>query len=415
MPVVDKDRLVKKTMEEDRLKALGDPSGKQTSDYWDEWFKIVCGDNHRHFEWYCEVEEVVRMLKFHMEGKSKSQDGGGIIHPGSGNSLVPVRLRDDFGFQNPQVVVDISSFAIEEMKRYHDLNAVNEETGTRYLLGNVLEPPLSLEDSSFDAWIDKGLIDALFHDSLENSSSQSERLFTEAYRLLNPDGGILMIITMAEEHSLQLILKSFWLQISSSAASLHIWELEPTSGNMLPFGFVLQRTQVVQDEAITLRWHSLRENQSEEFFIPHRTFQSLYESVLIHCDQSRRLFKPRSVCSSDRTMATIDIKPVDADVDLEVLKQEIMRYQWEATSHDNEARPLNVIWLEQKCRIVPIGFGVSKLVLVCIVDSVDLDNLIDQISEYNNNPFFHDSIQSVDVDWDCTCKVVDTHQLKLQS
>ena len=385
---------------EERLKELGDPSGKQTAEYWDEWFDVVCGEDHRPFEWYCDVEEVVRMLRYHCIGASS---GGRMIHPGSGNSLVPVKLRSEFGFPHKHVVVDISDVALTEMRKVHDLNSSTGDE-IEYLLGNVLEPPLPLDDSSFDVWVDKGLVDALFKDSNEVCLYQSQNLFAEASRLLRSVDGLLLVVTMAEKHSLQLILSGFWSDLKMNLASLHVWELEPVSGDMRPFGFVLHRKRP-SNHGFSIIWHRI-DNQVEEVRIQEQSLECLVEELTARCDASRVEFKLDREQQQDKTLATIEIKPWDAETDLETLKEIIVNTTWTAPAiGDQEERCIDPKWQAHDAKVVPIGYGVCKLVLQCTVRSDDIDALVDAISDWEGAPEIEDGVQSVDVDWTQTARI----------
>ena len=409
---------------EEKLKELGDPSGKQSSEYWDEWFTVVCGDNHQHrlFEWYCNVDEVARLLCHHVQIVKQTPPisinaGGGhgrMIHPGSGNSLVPVKLRNDFGFPHQHVVVDISKVALEEMRRVHDQNEVSPDNKIDYILGDVLEPPLPLEDGVFDIWLDKGLVDALFHDSSDLCRSQSQTLFSEAYRLLRPFSGILVIITMAEEHSLQHILSGFWRELALQSASLHIWELEPVSGDMLPFGFVLQRTTTTtESDSLILTWHR-QGGQVEMMKVPENTMESLFHEVSRQCGASRVRFQELRERQNDKTLATIEIKPWDSATDLEVLIDVIVGTRWSAPLTDSqEERSIDPEWRPHDYKVVPIGYGISKLVLQCTVNSDDLDVLVEAISEWEGPPPFEDGVQSVDIDWQETVRIAAFPQIAI--
>lgn len=385
---------------EERLKELGDPSGKQTAEYWDEWFDVVCGEDHRPFEWYCDVEEVVRMLRFHCV---PACSGGRMIHPGSGNSLVPVKLRNEFGFPHRHVVVDISGIALTEMKEFHDLNSCTANE-IEYLLGNILEPPLPLIDNSFDVWVDKGLVDALFKDSSEICSGQSQNLFAEASRLLRSDDSLLLVVTMAETHSLQLILNGFWRDLKMNLASLHVWELEPVSGDMQPFGFALHRKNS-SNHPLFISWH-LIDNQIEEFRIQEPTLECLVEEIAARCDASRIGFKRGREQQQDRIVATIEVKPWDSETDLEMLKEIIVKTKWRApTIADQAERYIDPNWQTEHSKVVPIGYGVCKLVLQCTVNSEDIDDLVAAISEWEGTPDIEDGVQSVDVDWTKTARI----------
>ena len=385
---------------EERLKELGDPSGKQSSAYWDEWFDVVCGDNHQPFEWYCNVDEVARMLCHHVPSIST---GGRMIHPGSGNSLVPVKIRNDFGFPHRHVVVDISNVALEEMRRVHDHN-LSADNAIEYLLGDVLEPPLPLEGGVFDVWLDKGLVDALFNDSSDLCRAQSQILFSEAYRLLRPHTGILVIVTMGEEHSLQLILNGFWCELDLKSASLHVWELTPVSGDMLPFGFVLERTTTGNEELI-VSWHG-KDSKVEKMEVREKTIECLFQEVSRRCGASRVGFKELRERQNDKTLATIEIKPWDSTTDLELLKDAIVGTRWTAPSTDSQQEhSIDPDWRTHDYKVVPIGYGISKLVLQCTVNSDDLEVLVEAISEWEGTPPIEDGVQSVDIDWKKTTRI----------
>ena len=391
---------------EERLSALGDPSGKQTSDFWDEWFNIVSSENHRSFEWYCDVNEVARFLLHHVTSAATSN--GRMIHPGSGNSLLPIKLRDDFGFSHDHVVVDISSVALDEMRNVHDKIVPTDRKGEiEYLLGNVLEPPLPLEDSSFDVWIDKGLLDALFCDFSLLSRAQSLTLFSEAYRLLRPDGGVVAIITMAEDHSLRLILSGFFAEIQSRASSLHVWELVPLSGDMLPFAFLLQRSTQTREgnDDLIITWHRMT-GEVEEIKLDLKCLELLNDEMSVRCSASRESFHKSQQHRQDKTLATIEIKPFDSETDMVALKETIISTQWTVPStNSEEARNIQVQWKSTGSEVIPIGYGISKLVLQCTIDSDDLDHLVESITAWNGTPLFEDGVQSVDVDWNKTARI----------
>lgn len=387
---------------EERLKELGDPSGKQTSEFWNEWFQVVCGEDHRPFEWYCGVDEVVRVL----QGAIAPSSGDYVprmIHPGSGNSLVPVKLRDAFGFPHQHTVVDIANVALEEMKMIHDQNSLSKDgsNAIEYLVGNVLEPPLPLEDNSFDVWIDKGLVDALFKDASEPYNTQSRTLFSEAYRLLRNDRSILAVVTMAEKHSMHLILDSYWIELGTKSASLDIWELEPVSGDMRPFAFVLHRKKMEEKHSL-FRWRT-SDGGVEDVKMADTTLEALLEEVDSRCDDSRARFRlGLKEQTQDRSLATLEIKPYDAETDMEKLKDIVFAMNWKAAGSDGQERSIKPDWRTNESKIVPIGYGVSKLVLQCIVNTDDLDDLVEAIIEWEGDDVIEDGAQSVDVDWSQT-------------
>lgn len=421
------------TSTEDQLRQLGDPSGKQTSEFWDEWFEIVCKDNHRPFEWYCSVEEVVRVLRSHIDvcidqpDEHAATEPPRMIHPGSGNSLVPVQLRDQYSFPHEHVVVDISKVAIDEMLLVHDRAAGERQPEGKkrieYLLGNVLEPPLPLESGSFQAWVDKGLIDALFKDSSADSSKQCKTLFDEGHRLLSQEG-IFFIVTMGEDHSLRLVIEN-WCRREGLArqwhAALHIFEMRPVSGTMRPFGFVLRKSSETETPVnLSVMYHTL-EGSIDRVSLNSEDIEEIFESLRSKLISSREAFKHGANGSALSTrapllLATLEIKPYDAEDDLRAIGDAITNLLWHSVANDKRIQPQWQRWKDDAgkqvdmIKIVPIGYGISKLLLQCVIESGDINDLVEAIDEWDGGGVVEDGVQSVDVDWGNTFPVGDSTQ-----
>jgi translation elongation factor EF-1beta len=504
-----------------QLQRLGDPSGRQDATYWDDWFQIVCRDNdHKPFEWYCDCQQVARVLKFYLlvedgdgaerqaaSGVSKSQRRNKkkrMIHPGSGTSLLPLALQADFP-DYEHVVVDVSEVAIQEMKEIHSKQAVAAVSQKiEYCLANLLldnaddadASSLNFEADSFQCWIDKGFVDAVFSKTStkingDDSNSRSDQqqanvLFQHACRILNSDNGSMschagidnndinscisddddgdvagfaLIVSLAEDHSLHLILDN-WLKNTATAthhqdepsvnlqhhwaSSLDIWELVPVSGNMRPFGFVLTKANTAtalleskdDDDNVTVivRWHGLDDSVQEIYNAPRGLELNAHDETMIKTVIQSRLSQSRKVLMDDvlharndellderLVMATLEVKPLDADVDLVALAKLIQTFQFqvETSSSSSPHRYLQPQWRPVEVQqeeasstnndnnlllheIIPIGYGLSKLVLTCILPSDDVDELVTLIEE----TFGNDHVQSVDVDWSRTIPVM---------
>ena len=430
------------------LQSLGDPSGRRDSRYWDAWFDIVCRkQNHTRaapsttvrrgstFEWYCTPDEVIRVVKHHFQhqtsvndtvdsnnSKSTINEECAMIHPGSGTSALPIALSKLFP-KSRQVVVDISRVAVAEIQRFHDEE--REAYGTvqlkvepsgevEYVVADLLisgnanpgaTNSTAFLDSTFDFWIDKGFIDAIFSENGSMNELQSKQLFQEANRILKSNAGFVVIITLAEEHSLQIIIDN-WLSSKSWQTSLHIWELQPTSGHLPPFAFVFKKSDHnVDDDRLTLHFHprdctaaGTETNCSDRA----ATMDRIHEVVL----DSRRRFSSslaevkKAESTLPKVMATIEVKTYDAETDLVSIGQTIQDAHWYVND-----RSIDVHWQpftntdgeEKLYNIVPIGYGISKLQLQCIVENSDLEELVASIEERND-----DVVQSVDIDWSKT-------------
>jgi translation elongation factor EF-1beta len=413
---------------------LGDPSGRKDRKYWDDWFDIVCRrQNHRSFEWYCSSNEVLQVVKYHLfalssEGEDARMENNeySMIHPGSGTSLVPVLLKNTFPMSR-QVVVDISTVAISEMKSIHDeqrqqsnLQLNVPQRPIEYVITDLLnsrnqEESLNSEslfpESIFDCWIDKGFVDAIFSDAnVTENTNQSSFLFTEANRVLKPGTGFAVVVSLAEEHSLQIILEN-WLTTEWQSV-IHIWELEPSTGELPPFAFVLTKVgrnqgPVDRNMGRLLFFHRVNNGSIDkiEMFDENVVQKSIREMI----STSRERFRSSNANKSDihTILALIEIKPCDADVDLLEVGTRIREERWATYCDGDSRRPLRPIWQPfsshedvEWCKVVPIGFGISKLQLQCVIQSEDLDDLIAQIEEWDS-----DAVQSVDIDWSKTVPI----------
>jgi hypothetical protein len=59
---------------------LGDPSGKSSAEYWNDWFQTISPDGN--FEWYCDSSEIARILMLYCDKLKKRKEELNIIHPG---------------------------------------------------------------------------------------------------------------------------------------------------------------------------------------------------------------------------------------------------------------------------------------------------------------------------------------------
>jgi hypothetical protein len=435
---------------EDNLKLLGDPSGQQNADYWcvvsvnfvsmffitrrltlstwldrNEWFEIVCKQDHTSFEWYCSCEEVCRVLKFHSQDEEEKAHRLRVIHPGSGTSLLPLELSSNFpGSQH--VVLDVSDVALDEMRQVHDKyiaksSGGNEQTKNplEYELTDVLAPPLRFDDSSFDAWVDKGFVDAVFSkDSEAENKVQARKLFEEANRLLSDTGGVSIVVTLAEKHSLELLVQNWTEESNKWDTCLHVWELHPTSGDMLPFGIVMKKQSTVPKSInLSVVWHQI-DSTIQSLTFSDKTEESVLQVLTKRIESAREAFveqksKPQE---THQVLALIEIKPYDAEVDMQALGLKIVSETWhgEDPSNENGSKLLSPIWrsfsdeMDDKAsfvRVVEIGYGISKAILQCIIDADDLDFLVGAITDWDGDAVFEDGVQSVDVDWENTMPV----------
>ena len=398
-------------------KQLGDPSGQSSAYYWNSWFEKVCGQTKEGFEWYCDAKEIARLLQFYFE--EVDREALSIIHPGSGNSNVPSELRNTFGFstKSKQCIIDCSEVAIQEMESKTQENSESSSGGKiEFKVGDVLKPPLPYSDRFFDVWIDKGLVDALFSGS-EIDCDDCEILFREAHRVLKRKNGVCIVITLGQEHTVKLLLQSIHFlpalqegSVSNTSCwqrNIDIHEIAPLSdaSSLRPFAFVFrtcEKTGSHQDdieEVPILRFFDqetiikseIGKNVSAQTVNDiledsRQTYQILWE----HKRQEKLMaLQKQHLHSNDEVymLTTLHIKPWDIEYDLNSLAGQI--------KHQHQ----NITWKEYA--LVPIGFGLCRLEMRCIVKNDYIDQLRDNIQDDNK-----DSVQSVDVDWEQSVRVM---------
>jgi translation elongation factor EF-1beta len=449
----------------DVLAALGDPSGRQDAEYWNDWFNVV-GLRHpeladssaaarnkvtddpsfvsvstnegmvRSFEWYCDVSEVEKVLKYHLRPfvppqvqSEQAESRRFMIHPGSGTSLLPLRLGQSFPHHD-HVVVDVSQVAIDQIKIIHEAELErtgNNRTGSlhiEYLLTDVLSNDTLLRshgDASFDAWIDKGFVDAVFPNDDEVSQTQALRLFREANRVLT-DQGVAIVVSLAEPHSMNLVVSAFCHETDGGRSwhpDLHVWELQPISGDLRPFAFVLTKSQASGMAKYRIVWHFRSDSEKtmvKEASAPTQVLDIvnmlIQESRVAFAKQQRMRNISSSVSLKNERLflAVLEIKPFDTDTNLVELAHRIRAATWTTTTDDSPRSfqpqwcsgghvPSSLEVTSPQEEIVPIGFGISKLVLRCILPQDDLEPFVSILEERGGSEDFDNAVGSVDIDW----------------
>lgn len=408
-----------------------------------------------------------RILSFHMNRQSKNESisdltsafaNKRIMHPGSGNSLLPIYLRDKYSSLQ-QSVVDCSMVAIQDMQTRHDALYQKQEQEQKesktdagnlsscridYVVADLLtDEPLSFGKDSFDAWVDKGFVDALFSSFDESEKQKCRRLFQEACRILSYEsddtgttedkGGIALVVTLAQDHSLRLLLDAIdetnnRSENNSDCNSLwkpliHIHELAPLqrgASSLCPFGIifekirstsntketndpdvVIHRLNVIDDTP--LETISFSNDDNEKFLSLFDKIRNVLEDIRTNFvfqmkEEKREKDEKEKEMSSKRMLLThLHIKPC---FDEELPNLDEISSKIQNRSEYKTSFPL-LTWKSSK--IVPIGFGICKLVLECLMDAEGLDDLCESIMETEGE----DVIQSVDIDWEATVPVGD--------
>ena len=351
---------------------ITDPSGHSDAKYWNSFFQTLGGQ--KEFEWYTSPSEIHRILSTHYNTTKQSTI---MFHPGSGNSLLPTFLRNELPSSH-HIVFDCSDVAIKEMIDTHD----EQRERVDYMVGDVLETLPFLNDV-FDVWIDKGLIDALF-DTSEECLTKCQFLFREACRILK-ERGMVVITTLAQDHSLELIMNSvIELKLWSQVFLYEVDHVPGSTSTLRPFVFLFMTRDASEPSASSIIVNK-RNGESLSIDIPKDTPYHI-DSLKEYLEASRQEFKSTMLKNQvlntfkrKSTKVTFEIKPYDAETNLELIKNNLMEKFSSCT------------WLDFD--IVPIGFGISKLIAVCVLaENDDVDTLCEAIEEEEED------VQSVDIE-----------------
>ncbi|CAH0726326.1 unnamed protein product, partial [Brenthis ino] len=159
-------------------------------DYWNKFFKKR---GNKAFEWYGEYLELCA----HLHKYIKQVDT--ILIPGCGNSSLSADLYD-VGYRNI-TNIDVSEVVIKQM------NAVNvHRTNMKFIFMDALNT--TFENDEFNVVLDKGTLDALMPDDLEETNIRINKYFAEIKRILKM-GGRFICISLLQSHILNKLLSFF--------------------------------------------------------------------------------------------------------------------------------------------------------------------------------------------------------------
>lgn len=397
---------------------LGDPSGQDSATYWDEWFKKVSAGQT--FEWYASPDQIAHILEL---TNTVRLNGLRALHAGSGNSMLPVDLIRKHG-AGRQTIMDCSEVALDEMRQLIDETEQSSSSSIELVLGDILQSPLPFESAAYDAWIDKGLADAIFSECGPIEMEQCGSMLSEASRLLH-DGGVCVIVSLAQNHSLELILSTLqWFhghryistenRASNWCPPLHIYEVKPESdaSALRPFAFVIRK-----EGGETSKEAKAKDSSNEGAVLFHRDNgdvaalnmeDATLENVVAMLDQARTEFAAQvqerqkaNAPGISMSQVTIQVKPYDDETDMEILGEKLQ----EKCSKSKIFTSLT--WIDQALK--PMGFGLFYLELKLIICSEQIEELCEFIAEEEE-----DAVQSVDVDWNNTFQCMDIMSIVTQ-
>jgi translation elongation factor EF-1beta len=294
------------------------------------------------------------------------------LHVGNGNSNFILDMQAKFNLAR-SVAVDVSEVATEEMRKVmaEDKDGKWRNISDRVTFDkcDLLASSLPYESESFELFVDKGAIDAMFCDNCEDSKLSFQALFNNLLDTASSTLHQYICVTLAEAHTVDL----FATVVPSLFSLLDIFELPTPSGGssskLRPFAFVLSggKDCVVgsssaddddNDKANTVIFH-----HSSGLVTP-TSFSSL-----------PTLLKSSRNAQSVATYAVVHFKPYDSETDLldlaSKIKSNFTSMDWKMLS-----------WREEP-KLLPIAFGMMKLELTLVIkDDAELEDMCEAIVEH---------------------------------
>ncbi len=306
----------------------------------------------------------------------------------------------------------------------------------------MLQPPLPYSDYLFDVWVDKGLLDALFcggggggGDNDCHEVEQCSALFQEAHRVLKPNG-LCIIISLAQDHTLNLLLHAsgFFTDEEGRPSSewlrpMEIHEIKPLSdaSSLRPFALIFRsRSPSSQQQPLSSSSNTIddltpiiaffdengivQDSISQQNFCWEAVHKLVQSSQQRYVDQwklknhdslnntSECYYKNDNHHEINYVLSTICIKPWDVETNLHELKERI--------KGNEEYDRFDLTWKAEE--IKGIGFGIFSLQMSLVIPQENLEELCECIASQEE-----DLIQSVDVDWQSTCRVFTNNAKRL--
>ncbi|CAL9695681.1 unnamed protein product [Knipowitschia caucasica] len=177
-----------------------------SAEYWERFFKKR---GEKAFEWYGDYNKLCGLLHKYIKVKGK------VLVVGCGNSELSEQMYD-VGYKH-LINIDISETVINHMNQRN----VERRPDLSFRQMDATKTPF--EDSSFQAVLDKGTLDAM---ASEEEGALASNMLTEMSRVLSV-GGRYVCITLAQESVIKLAVEHFvslgW------AARLHCLQNDPES------------------------------------------------------------------------------------------------------------------------------------------------------------------------------------------
>eukprot|EP00850_Spirogloea_muscicola_P006698 SM000032S12082 [mRNA] locus=s32:401812:407454:+ [translate_table: standard] len=277
----------------------------RSKQFWETFFERR-GDEP--FEWYSEWDELRGFLR---DSCATDED---ILVAGCGNSELSAQWFDA-GYTKI-TNIDFSRKVIQDMLKKH----VTVRRTMRWLVMDMTST--KFPDATFDVVFDKGGLDALMGEPGEEATAAGQRFLSEVARLIKPNGGRYICITLAQEHILELLLAKFRSQWEVS-----IHQIPPSArsvrSSLRPFLVVAKSVHNPQGEQVSpvaLTFSHAVSEGSDDF-----QMTSLLSVVNTENERRRRnmeahLISPEEAAPCSRDVNGCTREPEDNGVDLDSIE-----------------------------------------------------------------------------------------------
>ena len=231
----------------------------QEEGYWSKFFQDK--QTKQGFEWYATFEEIDYYLKQSIKDKESK-----VLVVGCGNSLLSEKLQKGIQLGKDKVVsIDFEEKVIKHMKN-RGVDSVE------YLVMDALN--MTFENGSFNYAVDKGTLDALCSDRSPETTKKVIKYFNEVIRVLSPQGGTYICISLLQDFVLDALVSFFNTGIGNTFSAENTFDFRiqkieklahkqnPDGTFLIPFYVSVKRTQIPKDP----KFEVLRKKMTESVY-----------------------------------------------------------------------------------------------------------------------------------------------------
>lgn len=266
------------------------PSEFRSPTFWRSFFRERGGVP---FEWYADLSDILPDFSFAVPITSPSPR---LLVPGCGNS----KLSEDLWRAGYMDIVscDFDAGVVEEMRSKSAIPGLVWETADATALAEVRFPT-----DSFTAVLDKGLLDALLphgDDAIDKGLVDATAYLGQAARVLTRSSGTLAIVTLAQTHVLEMLLRD---AVATGAwRSIDVLPAKAGASPLCPFLLILRRSAA---ESVCASAESIVRASAESVRAPAAATAAAATALVVTV-RGLSALAPPSVLSLDGSTSAID-------------------------------------------------------------------------------------------------------------